>query len=49
MQGEDSPTKSSPTKSPDLSKKKSSISLTAEDFSIKYILGRGAYGDVFLV
>ena len=36
-------------KSPDLSKKKSSASLTADDFSVKYTLGRGAYGDVFLV
>jgi hypothetical protein len=34
---------------PDLNKKKSSVSLTAEDFTIKYTLGRGAYGDVFLV
>ncbi len=44
MQGEESP-----MRSPDLSKKKSSVNLTADDFSIKYTLGRGAYGDVFLV
>lgn len=49
MFGEDSPTKSSPTKSLDLAKKKSSASLTADDFTFKYTLGRGAYGDVFLV
>jgi serine/threonine protein kinase len=29
-------------------KKKTSVSLTAEDFTIKNRLGRGAYGDVFL-
>lgn len=49
MLGEDSPTKSCPSKSPDLTKKKSSASLTADDFTFKYTLGRGAYGDVFLV
>lgn len=32
-----------------MSKKKSSVSLTQDDFTIKYTLGRGAYGDVYLV
>ncbi len=36
-------------KIPELGKKKSSVSLTSEDFTIKYTLGKGAYGDVFLV
>jgi hypothetical protein len=36
-------------KTPELGKKKSSVSISAEDFTIKYTLGRGAYGDVFLV
>jgi serine/threonine protein kinase len=36
-------------KAPELMKKKSSISLTMEDFLIKYTLGKGAYGDVYLV
>jgi len=36
-------------KTPDMSKKKSSVSLTQDDFTIKYTLGRGAYGDVYLV
>ncbi len=28
---------------------KKRVSLTPEDFTIKYRLGKGAYGDVFLV
>jgi len=28
---------------------KKKVSLTPEDFTIKYRLGKGAYGDVFLV
>lgn len=35
--------------SPSLSKKKSSMSIKPDDFSIKYRLGKGAYGDVYLV
>ncbi len=34
---------------PSPKKKSSSISITPEDFSVKYRLGKGAYGDVFLV
>lgn len=30
-------------------KKKILTSITLEDFTIKYTLGRGAYGDVYLV
>lgn len=30
-------------------KKRSSAPLTLDDFTIKYTLGRGAYGDVYLV
>ncbi len=49
MQDSESPVKSAPLKTPELGKKKSSVSLTPEDFTIKYTLGRGAYGSVFLV
>jgi serine/threonine protein kinase len=30
-------------------KKKSSVSIKADDFTIRYRLGKGAYGDVYLV
>jgi serine/threonine protein kinase len=31
-----------------MTKKKSSLSVKPDDFTIKYRLGKGAYGDVFL-
>lgn len=38
-----------PDKSNEPISAKKKVSLTPEDFTIKYRLGKGAYGDVFLV
>lgn len=49
MQGDDgSASKKDLRKSPEITqKKKSTLQLTVDDFTLKYRLGKGAYGDVF--